>query len=605
MVLSLSGNNLTGPIPPELGGLGNLHWLLLESNELTGTIPPELGNLGSLGNLNLSVNNLTGSIPPELGNLVNLTHFTVWANQLTGSIPPELGRLANVEIIKLNQNDLIGEIPSEFGNLSELRWLWLQHNAGLTGPLPLSLAGVPLEHLAYQGTALCVPDDEAFRQWLDGIQRHEGTGVDCLSDRGILERLYNATDGSNWTDNENWLSDKPIGEWFGVQTDSTERVTRLVLPANKLTGQLPAELGGLDELEVLSLRENDLTGPIPPELGALALLTGLNLQDNNLTGAIPPELGNPDKLVFLRLEDNENLAGALPLSLSDLPLRVFWYYNTDLCVPDDASLRQWLAGIDNHQGTGVDCDGAVHFRLEFDSLSEVDDWSISGSTAVEVSGGVLSVASAETERSAAIWNLQVFDSAVTDWVGQARMARSRIDARMALWFHTTHSRYESYALDLGSGVEMGPDTARVDTNWRIFFWDADRDGPGEGGWIYFPDYGYGTSDAIRDGVGQFTDMSFAVTEDSVRIHADGTLVFAEALPARIRAAEATDIQGVWLVYHPIGDTAKEGALFDWLDIEGKPVGGANAHAGGDGSGEGKIRAKPGAVRLVGGWRKGR
>ncbi len=28
--------------------------------------------------------------------------------------------------------------------------------------------------------------------------------------------LYNATDGPNWIDNENWLSDAPLGEWYSV-----------------------------------------------------------------------------------------------------------------------------------------------------------------------------------------------------------------------------------------------------------------------------------------------------------------------------------------------------------------------------------------------------
>lgn len=123
----------------------------------------------------------------------------------------------------------------------------------------------------YYSTNLCVPADESFRAWLSAIDDHRGTDVDCASgdtDRDILVALYNATGGPNWTDTTKWLSDAPIGEWFGVQTDTTTgHVTRLTLPLNNLTGQLPAALGGLDALEVLSLRGNDLTGPIPPELG--------------------------------------------------------------------------------------------------------------------------------------------------------------------------------------------------------------------------------------------------------------------------------------------------------------------------------------------------
>ena len=45
--LVLTGNQLTGAIPPELGGLSNLTRLVLHVNQLTGEIPPELGNLSN------------------------------------------------------------------------------------------------------------------------------------------------------------------------------------------------------------------------------------------------------------------------------------------------------------------------------------------------------------------------------------------------------------------------------------------------------------------------------------------------------------------------------------------------------------------------------
>ena len=38
-ILQLSNNQLTGSIPPELGNLTGLCWLMLDGNNLTGTIP--------------------------------------------------------------------------------------------------------------------------------------------------------------------------------------------------------------------------------------------------------------------------------------------------------------------------------------------------------------------------------------------------------------------------------------------------------------------------------------------------------------------------------------------------------------------------------------
>ncbi len=48
------------------------------------------------------------------------------------------------------------------------------------------------------------------------------------ADRTALVALYNATDGPNWVDNTNWLTDAPLGEWYGVDTDRQGRVAKLV-----------------------------------------------------------------------------------------------------------------------------------------------------------------------------------------------------------------------------------------------------------------------------------------------------------------------------------------------------------------------------------------
>ena len=74
VVLSLSNNQLSGEIPPELGGLSILAYLNLNGNQLGGEIPPELGGLANLVNLYLGANHLSGEIPPELGGLSNLEY---------------------------------------------------------------------------------------------------------------------------------------------------------------------------------------------------------------------------------------------------------------------------------------------------------------------------------------------------------------------------------------------------------------------------------------------------------------------------------------------------------------------------------------------------
>ena len=110
------------------------------------------------------------------------------------------------------------------------------------------------------------------------------TAGDAATDRAALVALYNATDGANWLNNGNWLSNAPMGHWHGVTTDSDGRVTYLDLINNQLTGEIPAELGNLTHLD---LPYNQLTGEIPAELGSLAGLERLFLGGNGLTGCIP------------------------------------------------------------------------------------------------------------------------------------------------------------------------------------------------------------------------------------------------------------------------------------------------------------------------------
>ena len=76
------------------------------------------------------------------------------------------------------------------------------------------------------------------------------------TDREALGVLYNATDGPKWGNNWNWLTDKPLGEWYGVDTDDNGRVTGLSLYENQLSGEIPPELGNLTNLvEAAPLRK--------------------------------------------------------------------------------------------------------------------------------------------------------------------------------------------------------------------------------------------------------------------------------------------------------------------------------------------------------------
>ena len=221
--------------------------------------------------------------------------------------------------------------------------------------------------------------------------RAQGTAE---TDRAALVALYHATGGPGWRHDTNWLEDKSLKDWYGVEVNGDGRVTDLRLGGwdeslqehvgNGLTGSLPPELGTLSHLRWLEIGGNSgLTGPIPAALGNLTRLVDLNLQANRLTGSIPAALGRlpdlerlllgsnplggripPELGSLTRLRDLElrytMLSGPLPESLARLPT-VHWLAleGSGLCVPDTPAMQAWVTTIPDF--SGVFCVGSVAF----------------------------------------------------------------------------------------------------------------------------------------------------------------------------------------------------------------------------------------------------
>lgn len=126
--INLSGNNLIGGIPPEIGNLTLLEGLDLGANQLNGWIPPEIGNLSALTALNLSINQLVGSVPMELSYLSNLQVLGLAFNQLGGNLPVDLMFLNNLTDVFLNNNQFTGDLPLIGGTTANMNTLLAQFN---------------------------------------------------------------------------------------------------------------------------------------------------------------------------------------------------------------------------------------------------------------------------------------------------------------------------------------------------------------------------------------------------------------------------------------------------------------------------------------------
>ena len=375
--ISLIGQGLTGEIPPEIGQITGLIVLKLSNNQLTGSIPSEIGNLTGLKKLELRFNNLSGNIPSEIWSLSELEILYLEKNQLTGSIPPEIGNLTNLTHLYLFGNQLTGSIPAEIGNLTDIVRLHINNNQ-FTGNIPETICSLNRMHwynphiFDISGNQLLPPYPVCIEPFV-GYQYSE----DCESNylfNGVcvqqsdLDVLQIFIDNSSETINME-MDDNVNGQIepieLGTQYWKSGKITELNCNydlANALSigdlgisGQIPAEIGTLDSLEILWLEDNQLTGPIPPEIGNLEELMYLILHHNQISGSIPNEIGNLANLEILKL-DNNQLTGHIPESICDLDIAFNWQndlfgenfavYNNQLCPPYPDCVEEYV-GIQN------------------------------------------------------------------------------------------------------------------------------------------------------------------------------------------------------------------------------------------------------------------
>ena len=122
--------------------------------------------------------------------------------------------------------------------------------------------------------------------------------------RKALIEFYQAMDGDNWPEKykENWCSDKPIWEWYGVNQVggvtklpwvSTLDVQSLCLDTPR---QIPDCISRMGPIKFLWLSQNNFIGSIPEFLGWNYNLLNLELGRNNLSGPFPKSFMNFQKM---------------------------------------------------------------------------------------------------------------------------------------------------------------------------------------------------------------------------------------------------------------------------------------------------------------------
>ncbi|CAL5088552.1 unnamed protein product [Urochloa decumbens] len=110
-VLSLHGNALRGGVPEGISACRGLTHLFLSGNQLTGTLPPSLAQLG-LRAIEVSGNNFSGELPRELGKL-KLKSFLANNNRFNGTVPDF--NYTELTAFNVSNNELTGAIPKDTG----------------------------------------------------------------------------------------------------------------------------------------------------------------------------------------------------------------------------------------------------------------------------------------------------------------------------------------------------------------------------------------------------------------------------------------------------------------------------------------------------------
>ncbi|KNA02665.1 hypothetical protein SOVF_216500, partial [Spinacia oleracea] len=181
-----NNNNFSGNIPVELTALSSLTTLLLNDNKLSGELPSRIISWKSLESLNLARNNLSGTLPPALGSLHRIFGLDLSNNKLSGQIPPELAQL-NRNMLDLSYNKFSGKIPRAFDSRDYA--LIITGNANLCSDKQLTnFPRCSSSRRRYLATIL-VPGVIIFLIFLyfTFLKVNKGRQADCSSEQQVWE----------------------------------------------------------------------------------------------------------------------------------------------------------------------------------------------------------------------------------------------------------------------------------------------------------------------------------------------------------------------------------------------------------------------------------
>ncbi|GAY66412.1 hypothetical protein CUMW_248560, partial [Citrus unshiu] len=295
-VLNISSLNLTGTIPSQLGNLSSLQSLNLSCNRLSGSIPSAIFTIYTLKYVSFRENQVSGQIPANIcSNLPFLDYLSLAKNMFHGGIPSALSNCTYLQILHLSYNDFSGAVPKDIGNLSKLKELYLGRNR-LQGEIPREFGNLTeLEQMS-------LSENELQEHAVAGEQAEDMLQVLGVPTAGLEDTCQDLGGGERGVG-----PNLPDGIRY-METDGS--------------GEIPLEIGNLQNLEVLDLGQNKLIGTVPAAIFNVSTLKFIELQDNSLSGSLSSitdvRLPNLEKLHLWELSFLSSLSNCKSLTLIDL-----------------------------------------------------------------------------------------------------------------------------------------------------------------------------------------------------------------------------------------------------------------------------------------------
>jgi Leucine-rich repeat (LRR) protein len=260
---------------------------------------------------------LRGNPIPNSGSLVRLDQIGVEVSNIFNNGVPDIDGYVYAE----SGQSFVEVYLTNMREMTETQQFWIQIGLSqVTEPTTIQADVRDMTAPATLNMAAQATNNLSVRFSYDDLNGQIGSfaqGAIPTTEREALIKLYESTNGDNWTNKTSWLGELGTEcDWFGI-TCTEGHVTAIGLNSNNLTGTLPAEIKDLAFLKTIILSDNQITGVIPVGIGELSALETLSLDHNQLTGSIPAELGGLTNLKMLNTGDNQ-LSGTIPAGLGNL-----------------------------------------------------------------------------------------------------------------------------------------------------------------------------------------------------------------------------------------------------------------------------------------------